>query len=176
MKLKLMTAALTACFMIVAAGEVQAETTVTLSEMHLCCWLCESGVEEAVKSVDGASVIVNREELNAVITATDDSVAQKALDAVAAAGFHGKSDHETVIQKANLGLKAGKVQRLAFTGLHNCCGGCHQAIVKAIEAIPGVKAHNTKVNQDALVVEGDFDGRALVKSLFAAGFHVELEK
>ncbi|MCA9141970.1 MAG: heavy-metal-associated domain-containing protein [Planctomycetaceae bacterium] len=153
-----------------------AETIVNLSNMHLCCGACVKGVTSAIDSVDGASVKVQQDANSATITAGDAATAQKALDALAAAGFHGKSDSKEVKMKDNSGVKAGKVQRLELVGVHNCCGGCNKAVKAAIASVDGVVADTAKAKSDTVVIEGDFDGQAVVKALLKAGFHVTAKK
>ena len=149
-----------------------AETTVTLKNMHLCCGACVRGVEQAVAKVDGANVKVNKKGGSAVVTAKDDATAQKALDAVAAAGFHAASSHESIVMKDNSGVKAGVTKRLVLTGVHNCCVGCNVAVKKALKSVDGVEADTAKPKKKEIVVEGNFDGLAVVKALNKAGFHV----
>ncbi|MCA9121128.1 MAG: cation transporter [Planctomycetaceae bacterium] len=158
------------------AAAVQAETTVSLSKMHLCCGACVKGVTNAVGTVDGASVKVQQDDSSATITASDDATAQKALDAIAAAGFHGKSDSKELKMKDDSGVKPGKVQRLELVGVHNCCGGCNKAVKAAIASVDGVVADTAKAKSDTVVIEGDFDGKAVVKALLSAGFHVTAKK
>lgn len=158
------------------AANVQAETIVSLSNMHLCCGACVKGVTTAVGTVDGASVKVQQDDNSATITAGDDATAQKALDALAAAGFHGKSDSKELKIKDDSGVKAGKVQRLELVGVHNCCGGCNKAVKAAIASVDGVVADTAKPKSDTVVIEGDFDGQAVVKALLKAGFHVTAKK
>lgn len=149
-----------------------AESTVTLSDMHLCCGACVRGVEKAVQSVEGVTVRVDRKASEAVISAASDESAQLALNAIAKAGFHGSSNHKSIKIKDDSQVKAGQVSRLALTGVHNCCGGCNVAIKKALKSVEGVKDDTAKPKSNQLIVEGAFDGLAVVKALNKAGFHV----
>ena len=160
----------------VAATSVQAATTVTVNKMHLCCGLCVKGVTAAVGKVDGASLEVNRKKNSIAITADDEATVQKALDAVAAAGFHGVTDNDKLAIKNDSGVEKGKVTRLELVGVHNCCGGCNKAVKKAIASVDGVVADTAKPKQDSIVIEGNFDGESLVTALFKAGFHVKAKK
>ncbi len=161
--------------LLLVVSAAQAETKVTLSELHLCCGACVKAVEKAVGSVDGAAVAVDKNAGTAAITAGDDATVQKAVDAVAAAGFHAKSDNENISMKDDSGAKAGNVKRLELTGVHNCCGGCNTAIKKALATVDGIEANTAKPKQTSLVVEGDFDAAALVKALNNFGFHVQVK-
>ncbi|MCA9176428.1 MAG: hypothetical protein KDB14_18200 [Planctomycetales bacterium] len=169
--------ALAAIFaVLLMSAAAQAETTVALSEMHLCCGACVRGVENAVKSVTGASVAVDKDAGKATVTAGSDEVAQQALDAIAKAGFHAKSSHDSIRMKDDSGVKAGQVSRLALKGVHNCCGGCNVAVKKALKSVAGVESDTAKAKSDTIVVEGSFDGLAVIKALNAAGFHVVMSK
>ena len=154
---------------------VQAESKVTLSDMHLCCAKCVKAVEAAVAGVDGAKVAVDKAARSATVTAKDDETVAKAVAAIGDAGFHGSSDNKEVAMKDDSGAKAGKVKRVELTGVHNCCGGCNVAIVKAIDSVKGVKANTAKPKQSTVVVEGEFDATEVVAALNKAGFHVKVK-
>ncbi len=154
---------------------VQAEVKVTLSEMHLCCGACVKSVNKAVAGVEGAEVAVDKQAGSATITATSQEVAQAAVNAVAKAGFHGKTDSDKVSLPAVKGPD-GKVKRLVVTNVHNCCGGCNVAINKALKTVDGVEAATNKPRAKQFVVEGEFDALKLINALNTAGFHVGVGK
>ncbi|UUO05764.1 cation transporter [Blastopirellula sp. J2-11] len=157
------------------APAAQAETTVTLTKMHLCCGACVKAVQAAVKDLSGVKVDVTAKEGKTVVTADDDKAAQSALDAISKAGFHAKTDSEKLTMKDDSGVKAGAVKRLELTGLHNCCGACTKSIKEAVATVDGVKADTAKPKQETMVVEGDFDAADVVAALMAAGFHVKVK-
>ncbi len=158
------------------ANATQAETTVKLSKMHLCCGACVKGVTSAMDGVDGATVKVNQGDSAATLSATDDATAKKAIAALAAAGFHARTDSKELKMKDDSGVKPGKTKRLELVGVHNCCGGCNKAIKAAIASVEGVEADTAAPKSGTVVVEGDFDGKAVVRALFKAGFHVTAKK
>lgn len=158
------------------SSAAHAATTVTLTNMHLCCGKCVKAVQAAVKEVPGAKVAVTAKEGKAVVTASDDKTAQAAIDAIAAAGFHAVTDNEDLTMKDDSGVKAGAVKRLELTGLHNCCGACTKAIKEAVDRVDGVTADTAKPNQSTMVVEGDFEAEDVVASLLEAGFHVKVKQ
>ena len=160
-----------AAFALLLASVAQAETKVTLSEMHLCCGACVKAVHKAVDSVEGATVEVDQEEGTSAITAADEETAARVLKAIADAGFHGKSDSETLALPKDSGAPAGKVERLEITGIHNCCGGCNKALKEAIKTVEGVAGDNASPKEKVLVVEGNFVAQQLIEALYKAGFH-----
>lgn len=163
--------------LLMASTTVQAETTVTVKETHLCCPVCVSVVGKVMEKVEGATAECDRKEKSITIKAKNDRVAKRALTALAKAGFHGKSDHEKL--KIVAGLRAipkGKVSRIELAGVHNCCGACAKAIKTAVTSVKGVAAETVKAKETSFVVEGDFNARAVVRALNKAGFHVGLKK
>ncbi len=141
-----------------------------VSEMHLCCGACTSAVEKAVKSVEGASVTVSEDEGTAEIAAKDKETAQKAIDAMAKAGFHGKLDSDLVAFK-KVEPPEGTVESLELEGIHNCCGGCNAAIKEAIGKVDGIKSTTLAAKKSSFTASGKFDAKELVNAMLAAGFH-----
>jgi copper chaperone CopZ len=78
------------------SNTVFAITKVTLSDVHICCVTCQEAIEHAVLGVKGANVSVDRDTYSVAISANDDAVVQAAVNAVANAGFYGKSDNNKV--------------------------------------------------------------------------------
>src|SRR5580692_6278431 len=73
-----------------------AETKVEVSNVHICCGACVKGVGKAVKSVEGITVACDQKAKTVTITAPDDATAQKGIEALAAAGFHGRLNTKAV--------------------------------------------------------------------------------
>src|SRR5262245_15508577 len=72
------------------AAAVRAENKAELQRVHMCCEGCAEDVGKILGKVEGVKdVKVDDEAKTAKFTATDNKVAQKAVDALAAAGFHG---------------------------------------------------------------------------------------
>ncbi len=172
MKTQIVSSMLGIAFAMSGLQTAHAEVTVTLSKMHLCCGACVKGVEGAIEKVEGAKVKVDADGGTAVVTAADAKTTRQAIAAIARAGFHGESDHNKLKVPDNSGVKEGKVKRLELVGVHNCCGGCNTAIKEAIATVAGVEKDSAAPKSKSLVVEGDFDGLALVQALNKAGFHV----
>jgi copper chaperone CopZ len=109
------------------------------------------------------------------LTAGDDAAAQKALDALAAAGFYGRTGNQKLAMKAVGDIPRGKVNSLKVSGIHNCCGLCCEAIKQAIATVEGVAGDTAEPQATTFDVMGDFDAAALVKALNAAGFSARVE-
>ena len=111
----------------------------------------------------------------ATITAADDATVQKAVDAVAAAGFHGKTDSKTVTFKDDSGAKNAKVKSLTVSGAHLCCGKCIKAANKALGTITGATAAGLKKGAASFTVTGDFNDKTLVDAFNNVGMHVKVK-
>jgi copper chaperone CopZ len=161
---------------LVAAGAARAETTVVLKSTHLCCPMCVAAVGKILKTVDGVTGECDRAAKTVTITAPDAATAQKALDALAAGGFHGDTGNKDLAIKDDSGAAKGKVKSLTLVGIHDCCGMCNAAIKKALKTVDGVKEDTAMAKSDTFEVTGDFDAAAVVKALNAAGYHVKVKK
>jgi periplasmic mercuric ion binding protein len=153
-----------------------ADTKVELKGTHLCCPQCVRAVDGILKKVDGATGTCDQKSGTVTITAKDDATAQKALDALAAGGFHGTTDNKDLKIKDDSGATKGKVKSLTLEGVHNCCGSCNRAIVAALGKVAGVTGNTAKVKSETFEVTGEFDAEELVKALNAAGYHVKVKK
>jgi len=163
--------------LVVAAGAVSAaETKVEVKNTHLCCNRCVTVVGEILQKVDGVTGKCDREARTISITAKDKEAAQKAVDALAAGGFHGTVDGKEVTIKDDSGASKGQVKTLTLTGVHNCCNQCNQGINTALGKVKGVTGNTAKARSDTFEVTGDFNPEEVVKTLNAAGFHVKVKK
>jgi copper chaperone CopZ len=156
------------------SNAARAETTVELKGTHLCCGACVRAVNNTLKGIEGVTGKCDQKAKTVTITARDEAAAQKAIDALAAAGFHGDTTGAVKI-KDDSGVKAGKVKSLTLTGVHNCCGMCTRAIKDTVKKVDGVTGDTLKAKSDTFEVTGDFDAEAVVKALNAAGFHVKVK-
>ena len=156
----------------VVAGE-----KVELKDVHMCCGGCAKEVAKILGKVEGISgVAVHQKTTSAQFTAADGKAAQRALDALAAAGFHGDAGNKDLNFKDDSGVKPGKVKTLTLTGFHNSCGGCVDSFREAIKDVKGVTGDNAKAKVSTAEVTGDFDAAELVKALNKAGFHVKVKQ
>jgi copper chaperone CopZ len=154
----------------------RAETKVVLSGVHLCCPACVEGVAAALKGVDGAKAVCNRKERIVTLTALDDATAQKALDALADAGFHGTTAGASATLKDVRGVPSGKVKSLTLTGVHNCCRSCCRAIKDAVGSVAGVTGDTAKPRESTFEVQGNFDAARVIAALKTAGFHAKVKE
>lgn len=168
-----LTTLLGCCLLLASAA--RAESKVTISGTHLCCGACVKAVEKALGDIPGVKHEANQGGHTIALTAENDAAAQKAVDALAAAGFYGKTDSQTVKYKP-IEIPSGKVKRLEVSGIHNCCGACNKAIKGAVKSVSGVTADTATPKQSTFVVEGDFSATDLVAALQSAGFHVQVKK
>jgi copper chaperone CopZ len=172
-------ALLFACAPLLTAATARAAETVpvtaTITELHLCCKGCTSAVDKAVAKVPGVTSKTNQDEQSTVLTASNPKDLQKAIDEIAAAGFHGKIDNPDVAFKPIEFKEGENVRKLEVAHIHNCCKMCTDAIKGAIEAVPGVKSNTVKNKEVSFVVEGDFSPAEVVKAIQEAGFHPTLK-
>jgi catalase len=152
------------------------EIRVEVTGVHLCCQGCVDAVDAAMKNVAGVTSHCDMEKKTVSLTAGDGAVAQKALDAIAAAGFHGSTDHARLAMKAVSGIPRGRVKSLNVSGIHNCCDLCCDAIKGAIATVDGVTGDTAIPGATTFAVMGDFQAAALVQALNAAGFSAQVRQ
>jgi periplasmic mercuric ion binding protein len=171
----LMSASLAGLLALTGAVSAENTTKVELTGVHLCCGACVKAVAAVLKA-SGVEGQCNQQKKTVTITAPDVKAAQKALDALAKAGFYGKTDNKEVTIKDDSGVRKGKVDSLTLTGAHNCCGACCKAIKATVTKVDGVKGDTAEPKKDTFEVTGNFDAEQLIKALNAAGFHVKVKK
>ncbi len=174
MKLRGMLVLASVCSFLALAGGARAETKVELKGVHLCCGACVTAANKILKEVDGVKGACDRNNKTITITAPDDATAQKALDALAAGGFHGDTGNKELAIKDDSGASAGKSKKVTVSGIHNCCGACTTGINTALKKVEGVTGNTAKPRQTSFEVTGDFDVAEMVKTLNAAGYHVKV--
>ena len=152
------------------------EIKVELKGVHLCCDACVDGVDVALKDVEGVESRCDIGNRTVTLTANDDAAAQKALDALAAAGYHGETGNQQLAMKAVGDVPQGKVNSLKVSGIHNCCWPCCEAIKEAIETVAGVTGDTAESEVTTFEVTGDFDAAALVQALHDAGFSAQVKE
>ncbi len=147
-----------------------AETTVKLTNVHLCCKGCVTGVEKALKPVSGASGACDQEAGTVTITASDTATAQKAVDALVAAGYFGKSENPEIKVKDESGAKDGKVTALTVNDVHLCCNKCVKGVNTALADVKGVTSNTAEKNAKSFEIKGDFSPKEVISALEKAGY------
>jgi copper chaperone CopZ len=156
--------------MTLTAAAPDTTATVTLSNVHLCCPKCVTGVNTAIAPVTGAKAVCDTSAKTVVLTAPDKDSLQKAVSAIVTAGYYCKTSDSTITVDSATGAPDGKVATLNVTGIHNCCGSCATAINAAIAKVPGVTSAPIKANTTSFTVTGDFSAKSLFDELQTAGF------
>jgi len=147
-----------------------ADTSVKLSSVHLCCDSCVKGVDKALSNVTGAKAQCDKDSGTVAITAPDQATAQKAVDAIVAAGYFGTSSDPGIKVAAKSGAKKGKTQSLKVTGVHLCCNKCVKGVTEALSKVPGVKGNTAAKGAESFEVTGDFKAKPVFAALNKAGF------
>jgi mercuric ion binding protein len=152
-----------------------ADTKVTISGTHLCCGQCLRAVDSTLKDMPGVKHTSSQKEKTIEIVADSDAAAQKAIDALASAGFYGTLDNAQLKFKP-VPADDATVEKLEVSGLHNCCGACTKSIKEAVTSVSGVSGTNIKTKDTTFAVQGKFKPGELVKALLDAGFYVQVKK
>jgi len=147
----------------------QAESTVKLTGVHLCCNSCVKGVDKAVGTVTGVTAASDKEAGTVTLTAPDAATAQKAVDALVAAGYFGKSEDAAVKVSSETGAKDAKVSSLTVSDVHLCCPKCVKAVNAALGEVPGVTSNTAEKNATSFEIKGDFKPTDVFSSLQKAG-------
>lgn len=146
-----------------------AETSVKLTDVHLCCKACVTGAEKAIGKAKNATAAVDKDAGTVIITAPDKASAQAAVDSLVAAGYFGKSDSADIQLTDMSGAKDGKVSTLTVNAVHLCCGKCVTTVNKSLEKVKGVTGHNAEKGVKAFEVKGDFNPKEVFAALQDAG-------
>lgn len=147
----------------------QSESTVKLSNVHLCCKSCVTGVEKAVAKAKGVTATVDKDAGTVSLTGADKGAVQGAVDSLVAAGYYGKSDSADIAPKDTSGAKDGKVTSLKVNDVHLCCDKCVTAVTKAIGKVKGVTGNTAEKKVASFEVTGDFSPKEVFAALQDAG-------
>jgi len=155
---------------LLASVATAADQTVTLSGVHICCPSCVDGINDTVAKVPGVKANPSQDTGTIVLTAPDQATLQKAVDALVAAGFYGKSSDPAIKVNAPSGATADKVAALQVTGVHLCCDECVTKINAAVTKVPGVTSCDANANAQVFTVKGNFKPTELFAAMNQAGF------
>ena len=152
-----------------ALGASAADTTAKITDVHLCCKGCVTGVEKAVSKVPDAKAEVDQHAGTVTLHGPDAATVQQAADALVAAGYYGKVSQGNVKLATETGAKGEKVKSLKIEGVHLCCDSCVQAVDRATASVSGVKTHTATKRAKSFEVTGDFDDKELMTALQKEG-------
>jgi copper chaperone CopZ len=158
------------------ASAQAAESSVKLTDVHLCCQSCVKGVDKAVAKVEGAKATSDMDEKTVSLTAPDNATLQKAVDALVAAGYYGKSSDPAIKLTADTGAKDQKVQSAKVEDVHLCCGSCVKAVNKALAAVPGVTGNTAAKGVTSFTISGDFNEKEAMDALQKDGLTGHIAK
>ena len=104
------------------------------------------------------------------ITASDQATAQKAVDALIAAGYYGQPG-DAAIKVAQASAPAGNVKTLTVSGVHLCCKKCVTAVNKpAVSKVAGSQVTTAAKDAESFEITGDFNAADVISALNEAGF------
>jgi copper chaperone CopZ len=160
------------------------ESKIEVKGLHLCCGGCEGAAKGAVEGAGAKGAMADKASGTLSFTVANDKVAQKALDALAAAGFHGDTGNKLLALKDDSGLPPQNPKKPVTLHMvsvtlkipHNCCEGCAKPIIAAIMKVEGVESQDVKAKSNTATVKGNFDPVALIKAINEAGYHVKIDK
>ena len=155
----------------VAGSVLAADSTVTMSKTHLCCGSCVKGAEKAVTSA-GAKATCDKDAGTVTITAPDAATAQKAVDALVAAGYYGSVNGGATIAADK--TPAGSVKSAEVSGIHNCCKKCTTAINGTVKKVDGAKGEIAP-KAETFTITGNFDAQKLSQALHEAGLNAKID-
>src|SRR6185437_7048980 len=142
-----------------------ADSSVKLSDVHLCCQSCLKGVDKAVAKVPGVTAKSDMDDKTVSLTGPDTATVQKAVDALVAAGYYGKSSDDSIKVSAETGAKDEKVQSLKVEDTHLCCGSSVKAVNKALGGVSGVSGNDAKKGATSFTITGDFNEKDAMAAL-----------
>jgi copper chaperone CopZ len=145
----------------------QAADTAKISNVHLCCNSCVTGVEKAVSAVPGVKATCDKDAGTIELSGANKADLQKATDALTAAGYFGTSTD--VKLDASTGAPDGQVQKLTISGLHLCCAKCVKSVDKAVMGVSGVTSQNAVKGAKTFDITGNFSAKEVFASLQKEG-------
>ena len=152
-----------------------ADVSVKLTDVHLCCQSCVKGVAKAVSDVSGVTATASTDDDTVSLTGPDTATVQKAVNALTAAGYYGKSSDPAITVNSDTGAKDQKVQSMKVDDVHLCCGKCVKAVNQVLSSVPGVTGNTAAKGAKSFTVSGDFNEKDAMNALQKAGLtgHVD---
>lgn len=153
-----------------------AESVAKITDVHLCCKSCVTGVEKAIGEVPDAKAAVDLDAGTVTLSGPNAAAVQKAVDALLAAGYFGKCNDASVKLDFRTGAKGQKVQSLKIEGVHLCCGKCVKAVDHAVKSVAGVKEQTAVRGAKTFEVTGDFNDEEVFSALRKEGLAGKVAK
>ncbi len=154
----------------------QAEASAKITDVHLCCKSCVTGVEKAVGEVPDAKATVDQDAGTVTLSGPNAATVHKAAEALVKAGYFGKTADSSVKLNAHTGATSKTVQSMTIEGVHLCCPKCVKAVDKAVKTVPGVKEQTATKGAKSFEVTGDFNQKDVMTALQQAGFTGKIAK
>jgi copper chaperone CopZ len=146
-------------------GAAYADSSVKLTDVHLCCESCVKGVQKAVAKVPGVKAESDMDDKTISLNAPDAATLQKGVDSLVAAGYYGKSSDAAIKVNGETGAKDVKVKSLKIEDTHLCCPSCVKAVNKALGNVSGVTGNDAKKGATSFEVTGDFNEKDVMDAL-----------
>ena len=146
-----------------------ADVSTKLTDVHLCCQGCVKGVQKATGNISGVTADADMDSDSISLSGPDTATVQKAVDALTAAGYYGKSSNPEIKVNADTGAKDEKVKSLKVEGVHVCCGKCVKAVGEALSSVPGVTGNTATKGAKSFTISGDFNEKDAMAALQKAG-------
>ena len=154
----------------------RAEASAKITDVHLCCKSCVTGVEKAIAEVPEAKATVDQENSTVTLTGPDAATVHKAATALVKAGYFGKSADPSLKLDGETGAQSKTVQTMKIEGVHLCCPKCVKAVDKAVKSVPGVKEQTATKGAKSFDVTGDFNEKDVMTALHEAGLTGKVAK
>ena len=164
--------AIIACFVALSMAALTAQAadvSVKLTEVHLCCKSCVNIAQKTAEKVPGSTIVADQEEDTITVTAADTATVQKAVDALVAGGYFGKSSNPDIKVVSDTGAKGEMVTTLDVSNVHLCCPKCVKAVNEILSTVPGYTTNNAVKNAKTFTVTGNFKDSDVFAALQKGG-------
>lgn len=142
------------------------DSSIVLNGVHNCCKKCDTGINEAITKVSGATAQIEKNKVT--VTAKDEATAKKAVASLVSGGYFGEGAVAPAVADA-------KVKSATVDGVHLCCGKCVTAVETAVTSVTGVTGHTAAKGVTSFKVEGDFNTKDLAAALNKNGFSGQIK-
>ena len=146
-----------------------ADTTVTLSDVHICCGGCVKTIDKTVATIPGLTDKADQDGGTIALTGPDTATLQKGVDALVADGFYGKSSDAGITVTSDTGAKNEKMTSMTIEHLHLCCGHCVKSVNEILSGVPGVTGNTAAKGAKSFDVTGNFNDKDVFDALQKGG-------